>query len=225
MRDQRPASPSTAPAMVTVRPLRYADLDGIDAGDEGLVLYQVRNHAGEVTLDRSEITGIDSTPVHPPAAHRGDRARAGAQRSVTVRTVYGSMATVHLLDGTGASDGDPALFIENPEGTVTLPVTPDWGAQVYLSLLVPDIDPDQLAVALARILDEQFPGHRLVELRSRWAADRRVDVYRPALESAAGEGSSGAPQPPLAAGLLEAEAAAFGTAFRVEQVPGTSEPG
>lgn len=232
----------TASAVVTVRPLRFADLDGVDAGDEEVVLYRLRDHAGVVTLDRSLINGISTEPVYLNQHRRSPEKheQVGVKKSVAVRTVYGSEVNVHLYDNTDAFDADfptsregadavtdrsralarqsdPGVYIEDPDGAMTLPVTPDWGSQVYLSVLVPDLDPDTLIMAIAKTLDEQFPGHRLVKLQSRWAADRQVDVYRPNLQSAGSEGP-GPSLTPLASNMLEAEAAAFGRAFRVEQV-------
>jgi hypothetical protein len=117
-----------------------------------------------------------------------------------------------------ARQSDPGVYIEDPDGAMTLPVTPDWGSQVYLSVLVPDLDPDTLVMAVAKTLDEQFPGHRLVELQARWAAERRVNVYRPDLQSGGNEVPFGPLYSPLALNVLEAEAVPFGRAFRVEQV-------
>jgi hypothetical protein len=167
--------------------------------------------------------------------------RVGVKKSVAVRTVDGSEANVDLDDNTDAFDADfppdrdgtnvasdrqralarqsdPGVYIEDANGTVTLPVTPDWGSQVDLSVLVPDVDPDTLVTAIAKTLDERFPGHRLVTLQARWAAERRINVYRPDFQSVANEGASGPSHTPLASNLLEAEAVAFGRAFPVEQV-------
>jgi hypothetical protein len=233
----------TTTAVVTVRPLHYADLNGVNAGDEEMVLYRLRDHAGVVTLDRSEIGEITSAPVYLRQHRRSpeNHEQVGAIKSVAVRTVYGSEATVHLYDSTDAFDADfppdregtdvvtdrqralarqsdPGVYIADPDGAMTLPVTPDWGSQVYLSVLVPDLDPDTLVTAIAKTLDDQFPGHRLVKLQSCWAAERRVNVYRPDLQSVGDEGPSGPSRTPLASNVLEAEAVAFGRAFRVEQV-------
>lgn len=237
------APPPTAAAVVTVRPLRYADLNGVSAGDEEVVLYQLRNHAGELTLDRSEITSITCAPVYLRQHRRspGKHEQIGVKKSVAVRTVYGSETNIHLYDNTDAFDADhppdrngtdavadrqralarqsdPGVYIEDPDGAMTLPVTPDWGSQVYLSVLVPDLDPDTLVTAVAKTLDEQFPGHRLVKLQARWAAERRFNVYRPEVQSVGPGGPSDPSHTPLASNVLEAEAVAFGRSFRVEQV-------
>ena len=187
--------------MVTVRPLRYADLNGVNAGDEEVVRYQFRDHAGVVTLDRSETGEITTVPVHLPQHRRSPEKheQVGVKKSVAVRTVYGSEVNVHLYDNTDAfhadfppgregidvvadrqralaQQADPGVYIEEPDGPMTLPVTPDWGSQAYLSVLVPDLDPETLVMAIAKTLDEQFPSHRLVKLQARWAAERRVNV-------------------------------------------------
>ncbi len=235
---------------MTVRPLRYTDLNGVNAGDEDVVLYRFRDHAGVVTLDRSEITSTASAPVYLRQHRRYPEKHdpVGVRRSAAVRTVYGSETNVRLYDSTDAFDADfppdcegtagagerqqalarqadPGVYIEDPDGPTTLPVTPDWGSQVYLSVLVPGLDPDTLAVAIAKTLDEQFPGHRRVKLQSRWAAERRVDVYRSTLQPVVQDGPSGLPRTPLASGLLEAEAVGYGRTFRVEQVdPETHSP-
>ena len=80
------APPPTAPAVVTVRPLRYADLPGVNAGDEEVVLYQLRDHAGVETLDRSEIGGIATAPVYlrphrrsPEKCSKPRQSRSGAR--------------------------------------------------------------------------------------------------------------------------------------------------
>lgn len=247
MPEQQPPSsyaPSpTAPAVVTVRPLRYSDLNGVNAGDEEVVLYRLRDHAGVVTLDRSEIGGITTVPVYLRQHRRSPEKheQVGVKKSVAVRTAYGSEANVHLYDNTDAFDADfppdregtdvvadrqralarqadPGVYVEDPDGAMTLPLTPDWGSQLYLSVLVPDVDPDTLVTAIAKTLDEQFPGHRLVKLQSRWAAERRVNVHRPDLQSVGNEGPSGPSHTPVASNVLEAEAVAFGRTFRVEQV-------
>ena len=235
-----PPSSSPSPAVVTVRPLRYADLDGVDAGDEEMALYQVRDHAGDVTLDRSEINSVETSPVYL-REHRGSPGNhepVGVRRRVTVQTRYGGSATdIDLYDAADALDADhppdrggadrqralagqvdPGVYIEDADGAMTRPVTPDWGSQVYLSVLVPDLDPDTLFTAVLKTLDEQFPGHRLVEVQTRWAADRRVDVYRPALQPGGDEKLAGPPRTPLKSNVLESEAAAYGGTFRVEQV-------
>ena len=233
----------TAPAVVTVRPLHYADLNGVNAGDEEVVLYRLRDHAGVVTLDRAEIGGITTVPVYLRQHRRSpeNHEQVGLKKSVAVRTVYGSEANVHLYDNAEAFDAefppdregtnvasdrqralalqsDSGVYIEDPNGTIALPVTPDWGSQLYLSVLVPDLDPDTLVTAIAKTLDEQFPGHQMVKLQARWAAERRVNVYRPDLQSVGNEGASRPSHTPLASNLLEAEAVAFGRTFRVEQV-------
>jgi hypothetical protein len=240
-----PSIPPSSPALavVTVRPLRYADLDGVDAGDQGVVLYQVRSHAGDVTLDRSEVKSITSAPVYLREHRRSPEGHApvGVKKSVSVRSVYGSEINIHLYDNTDAFDADfpphregtddvadrqralarqsdPGVYIEDPDGDMTLPVTLDWGSQVYVSVLVPDLDPDTLVTVIAKTLDEQFPGYRLVKLQARWAAERRVNVYRPAVQPAGHEGLPGPPHTPLASNVLEAEAVAFPRTFRVEQV-------
>jgi hypothetical protein len=94
--------------MVTVRPLRYADLHGVNAGDEEVVLYQLRDHAGVVTLDRSEIGGITTAPVYLRQHRRSleKHEPVGVKKSVAVRTVYGSEVNVHLYDNTDAFDAD-----------------------------------------------------------------------------------------------------------------------
>lgn len=170
-----PDSPSLA--AVTIRPLRYADLDGVNAGDEQLVLYQLRNHAGDVTLDRSEMTSWTTSPVYLREHRRspGEHDPVGVKKSVAVQTVYGSEINIHLYDNPDALDADfppermgdnpvakrnralarqvdPRVYVEDPEGELTLPLTPDWGSQVYVSVLVPGVDPDELFTAIAKTL-------------------------------------------------------------------------
>ena len=227
--------PSVPSPSVTVRPLHFADLDGVYAGDEEPVLYRRRTHAGVETLDRCEVGSTSSEPVYARGpGGTAQEQRVGLRLEVAVRSVYGSETDVRLYSTDEAFDADypqaaegtavaaardlalaraaePGVYVADPTGDLTLPVTPDWGSQVYVSVLVPDVDPDALAGAVQQTLDEQFPGHRLLDLQSRWVADRRVDVYRP-------ESRRGATSTPLAQDVLEAEGVSLGSSFRVEQV-------
>lgn len=205
----------------------------------------MRDHAGNVSLDRSEVRKISTSPVYLRQHRRApeEHEHVGVRKSVSVRTVYGSETNLHLYDNTDAFDADfppdrdarsrkralarqadPGVYVEDPDGAMTLPVTPDWGSQVYLSVLVPGVDPDALAIAFTQMVEDRFPAHRLAKAQVRWVADRWVEVHRPELPSGGHGGSPGSAGTGVVASVLEAEASSFGRSLRVEQV-NPSAPG
>lgn len=179
------------PQEITVRPIRFDEIE------EGRPVYRLRDHAGALSLDPAILRDVKTKPIRPGGLHpRKDAEPVGQERRARIKTVYGTETSINLYDNDAClraryddsrfpedlaravdNQADPGAYVEDPEGDVVLPITPVWGAEAYVTLFAPGIDPDDLEEAVRQVLATRFPGARLSKVKTRPVADRRVNVY------------------------------------------------
>lgn len=143
---------------IKARPLTLADFEDGTAV-VGLDVYWRRSHAGDVTYDPATLVG-----VNPPSSWA-----TGAPTSVRVESIYGAQTTY-------SCSGDcPDIWIPADEGE-EIPLTPQYGASVTLSVTMPGLSAEEAKEALSAFMDTLSTG-RVKSLYAKPLADRRVNVY------------------------------------------------
>jgi hypothetical protein len=178
-----------APEMVTVRPIRFDEIA------DGLAVYHRNDHGGVTYLTPGTLTKVTRRPVSK-WARPADQAEVGEVIEAKVRTPYAQEFTFGLFSSEDAllvkhpedypqeraraleKQADPGVYLLDPDGDRVFPLTPVWGSEANLRVLVPDVDPEELRAAIEETLRTRYPGVRIPRNQTRPVADLRVNLYR-----------------------------------------------
>ena len=109
-------------------------------------------------------------------------------------------------------------FWLDDDGSFSLRMAQIWGSRLNLSVMVPDVDPDEVQATVERLLALEYPEARITKAKAQPVANFRANVY-----AKAGGAKNGAA---VAVNVLTVEASQMaGSGFTVQQVPyGTPAP-
>ena len=201
------------PERLTLRPLTFAD--DIAAGSEVYVrrCHVDQSFYTPAVVTNTSCIGMARDGNRVPAAAPGDRSvLAGWIRSVTARDERGHEATHSISSSRAVLDAwaspkpgrwDGAVREEWVRGVLehrlAVPaepshpdafdalLTPVWGAEVNLRLMVKDGNVDTIAAQISTLLTEQVPGLRVAHSEAGLVHDLHVNV------SEGARGENGAP--------------------------------
>jgi hypothetical protein len=176
---------SAPPDTVHVTALTGDTLINAKAGEQ----VYVRDRSGDV-VHEARITEVRTKPV----TFRSDNIEITTYE-VHYRTIYGSQSQCTLvphLDSAAfldekqrrSGDGymiqhDPTLariVIPTDTGGIDVPVMATYGSALYLSVIVPDVTPDEVRDEVLAMLTQRYPTLITNRAQSRPVADERVDV-------------------------------------------------